>query len=281
MLEYSPEAKRVSSVFFQYKNDIDIYTEDGLNNRVFYLALFKKLIDPKIKIENITTLGRRRDVIKACKNEPKSPRRKLFIIDGDLTIVHGKNEMQDNLFVLDSYCIENYLFDEQSVVEYISCNSGKAIEEVKKELNYESWLKCYSSHFIDLFLHFAIADDINLEFKLFNAEKYFPGSMKTFSHKLIEDDVADLKKRIILKVGEEKFNSLYMLFSCNWPDSTKHFLRLISGKDYLIPLLNIKTTSMSTSGSLPNKTFTKNFLLKHCTLKRLVGLKLKIESLFN
>ena len=160
MLELSDESKRLVSTFLTYRNEIDIYTEDELKDKEFYKVLFNRLLENKIKINDITPLGGRKNVISRCETEPDNGRKKIFIIDGDVTIIHGKNiPSLKNLFVLDAYCIENFVLDKQSVINFIYLNcASKPKEEIELELNFEVWLNSYSNKLVDLFIHFAITD---------------------------------------------------------------------------------------------------------------------------
>ena len=174
MLQLSEEAKRLKSTFLAYRNDVDIYTEDEDKDKEFYRVLFRRLIRQDIVINDVTPLGSKDAVKNRCINEPDNSRKKLFIIDGDVTIIHGKDiPVLKNLFVLDAYCIENYLLDEESIIHFIYLNCAiKAKEDISKELDFSTWLQEYSSGFIDLFIHFAIANYFGLKYTLFNAYKY-------------------------------------------------------------------------------------------------------------
>jgi hypothetical protein len=79
MIKYTDEVKRVVSKFFQYRNDIDIYTEDEDKDREFYRLIFSRILDQSIKIKDITPLGNKDNLIKRCKAEPENGRKKIFI----------------------------------------------------------------------------------------------------------------------------------------------------------------------------------------------------------
>src|SRR5690606_13612588 len=122
--------------------------------------LFKRLLKNDIVINDITPLGNKDIVINRCKNEPENGRKKLFIIDGDVTIIHGQSIPQfKNLFVLDAYCIENYLIEKETAIHFIYLNCAvRPKQAIVEELDFDSWLSSYSNSFIDLFLHFALSN---------------------------------------------------------------------------------------------------------------------------
>ena len=143
MIELSQEPQRLMSTFLAYRNDIDIYTEDNEKDKEFYKVLFKRLIKNDIVINDVTPLGNKQNVIERCKNEPENGRKKLFIIDGDITIIHGENLPNlPNLFILEAYCIENFLINKNTIVQflYMSCGT-KSIEEIESELEYPGQIK--------------------------------------------------------------------------------------------------------------------------------------------
>lgn len=112
--------------FFAYRNEIDIYTEDKKTDKEFYKALLSRLVEGKVKINDITPLGCKANVLKAYDDQLKtSNRKKIFIVDGDLDLIIGTNrKSENNLVVLDSYCIENYIVDERASLELLYYSIG-------------------------------------------------------------------------------------------------------------------------------------------------------------
>ncbi|MEQ9413306.1 MAG: DUF4435 domain-containing protein, partial [Cyclobacteriaceae bacterium] len=100
--------------FFAYRNDVDIFTEDRVADKEFYKSIFKRLFQGKIKINDVTPLGCKANVLDAYDTQnPKPKRKQYYIVDGDLDLINGTNRKEEkNLIVLDSYCIENYLINE-------------------------------------------------------------------------------------------------------------------------------------------------------------------------
>ena len=175
MIRYSLKAKRLYSKFFSYRNDVDIYTEDEQKDKEFYNKLFSRLLNGSdIKINDITPLGCKQNVITRCKEEPESDRKKIFIVDGDIDLIFDNNEKGiKNLFVLDAYCIENLIIDERASTEFLYLNLGiESKENVNKALNFEKWINYNSEALIDLFLHFSISKEIGQNFILYNANRF-------------------------------------------------------------------------------------------------------------
>lgn len=279
MLELSDEPKRLVSTFLTYRNEIDIYTEDELKDKEFYKVLFNRLLENKIKINDITPLGGRNNVIKRCENEPDNGRKKIFIIDGDVTIIHGKDiPALKNLFVLDAYCIENFVFDKKSVLNFIYLNcASKPKEEIENELQFDDWLSGYTNKLVDLFIHFAISDFFGGRFTLFNAYKFHPKD--TYSEDVVEQDIEKLKSEILLLTSKQNYDLKYENLKSQWTSCVTSLLTIVSGKDYLIPILLFKTLHYKKSKAMPTVQETKFMLAQNCDLNRLSKLKEAIEAL--
>lgn len=281
MLEYNDEAKRLVSTFLTYRNDIDIYTEDEEKDREFYKALFSRLIKSEILINDVTPLGCKQKVIDTCRLEPKSNRKKIFIIDGDVTLINGNIIELENLYVLDRYCIENFLIDKDSTCNFIYLNCGtKSKKQLENDLEFENWLNSYSESLISLFIHFAIINHFGGKFTLFNANKYHikDNGILSFDSKLVNNDIEILKQEAIENYGEVSYNLKLNELCQKWTNSIDNLLKIVSGKDYLIPILLIKTQQFKSSKSLPSLEEIKINLVQHFDTSTLQNLKEMIEA---
>jgi hypothetical protein len=279
MLELSDEPKRLVSTFLTYRNEIDIYTEDELKDKEFYKVLFSRLLDGKVKVNDITPLGARTNVIRRCETEPENGRKKIFIIDGDVTIIHGKDiPTLKNLFVLDAYCIENFVLDKQSVLNFIYLNcASKPKKEIEDELKFEDWLSSYSNKLVDLFIHFGIADFFGGKFTLFNAHKFH--NKENYFEEIVEQDIEKLKAEILLLTTEADYELKYEELNNQWTNCISSLMTIVSGKDYLIPILLLKTQCFKKSKAMPTVEEAKFMLAQNCNLDRLSKLKEAIEAL--
>lgn len=281
MLEYTDESKRLVSTFFAYRNDVDIYTEDQDKDKEFYRVLFSRLLKPEIRINDINPLGSKSQVIDRCANEPKGDRRKIFIIDGDIALIDGNKIELENLFVLDKYCIENFLIDPNSTCNFVYLNCGtKSREQLLLDIEFDQWLNNYSESLIQLFIHFAITNHFGGKFTLFNANKYHSVSNGhyVFDRQLVDNDIQDLKNEIISKYGLDNYEEKLVEFNSKWLNNIENLLTIVSGKDYLIPILLIKTQQYKKSKSLPTLEEVKINLVQHFDISKLEKLKNLIEA---
>lgn len=278
MLRYNLIARRLYSRFFQYRNDIDIYTEDQEKDRQFYRSLFTRLLsNTGLRINDITPLGCKQDVINRCKVEPKSERKFFFIVDGDIDLIFDNNEtIIDNLFVLNAYCIENLIIDEKSAIEFLYINVGTdSRENIQKTLDFDKWLSCFSEALINLFLHFSISKEIGQHFLIFNAHKFSKTRKKETILEIekLEQYTKVVKTGILNEIDEDHYNRLIIKRRAKWPVSNDTLLTIVSGKDYLIPLLQFRIQKYKYTKGLFTLEAIKLFLAEHCELTRLESLK--------
>lgn len=283
MISLSDESKRLVSTFFAYRNDIDVYTEDEDKDKEFYRVLFKKLLQSGTVINDVTPLGPKSEVIKRCMLEPKNDRKKIFIVDGDVGCIHGENIPElDNLYVLDGYCIENFLFEKTSICSFIYYECAtKSLDKIEEDLDFDTWLIAYAKDLINLFVHFSLVDYFGGRFTIFNSNKFHDkiAGKLVFSKTLVEHEIESLRLEILKLATEEQYETKLTEINSKWDPTVDNFLKIVSGKDYLIPILLIKSQEFKKSKALPSLEETKLRLLSNCGLSRLTGLKTAIESL--
>lgn len=289
MKKFSFESLKAIPRFFAYRNEIDIYTEDKFTDKEFYRAIFERLTEGKVKINDITPLGCKANVLKAYdEQDEKSQRKKLFIVDGDLDLIIGTNRKPEkNLVVLDSYCIENYIVDEVAGIEIIYYSDGVSDKsKISKRLNFSKWIGYNQTDLINLFLNLAILRMFGGGPKIKSASKFLTSDKKQvildksairiYSDR-IKNEAIDLLKNKGYSTPEKLYKEEFMKLVEKWGYSNETLLQIVSGKDYLVQLFqhrinfNIGKSKMM----FPKQSF-KLFLANHCELERLDFLKRKI-----
>jgi Protein of unknown function (DUF4435) len=145
-------------VFLEQFSEINFYVEDE-NQENFYLEVFTRLF-PKIHISQIFGLGGKANVLEHSSDPANAARqvRSIYVLDKDFDDLLGKIQRRDNVFYLDKYCIENYLFDEDALVAIaIECHPKKTREQHLGELAFAAFLSRATSSLEPLFrLFFAV-----------------------------------------------------------------------------------------------------------------------------
>ncbi|MCA3913082.1 DUF4435 domain-containing protein [Vibrio vulnificus] len=225
-------------------NELDVYIEDTKSGyQKIYINILSRLFSEEYKIEDVNPVGPREDVIKLCRDKQKKiTRPSLFFIDGDLFLLKGEESpLPKGVFRLPRYSIENILFDEKSILEYLDEeHETKLHDEIKSEINFQEWIDKNKEPLINLFINYALVQ----KHKIF--------SIKTIKHKvssfteeeseyvnydLIKIKIEECKKLIVKKIGEENYNKEFDMARKNITKVDCELLCHVSGKDYILPLM--------------------------------------------
>jgi hypothetical protein len=243
--------------------------------------LFERLIDPKVVINDITPLGSKTNVIKACQNDTDSRKNKIYIVDGDLDLIYDNNPKRiANLFVLDSYCIENYLIEETGIILFMHKLDGeKSKSQIKLNLDFGNWIN-FNTCLIDLFIHYSIMKELSIDYSIISLSKLTKSSRQGafLDQKKVINLVKALKFQIITSKSEKEYKRLIKSRAKKWKNDHHTFLKIISGKDFLLPLLEFKIKCLCNSANLlMRRKAIKVNLASYCSLERLKKLKRAIE----
>ncbi|MBF8650703.1 DUF4435 domain-containing protein [Pseudomonas putida] len=159
-MERSKAAKFASSIFFEKFNDFDIYTEDTTPGYPKIVASFlSQALGSNVAIDKVFPLGQRGDVIKAARTRDHKGRRAAYIVDGDLFLLAGEREqIPENVIVLPRYCIENYMLDEDAILDFMDNEHIlESRENLEARLNLQSWIQRSADGLRELFRYFAAA----------------------------------------------------------------------------------------------------------------------------
>ena len=237
------KARHNKSLFYQEYNDIDIYIEDTEKViKKIYTEILTKALKTKYKVSNVFPLGGRNEVLLQCRNDQENGERdRIYIIDGDLHLITEKNDFNlKRLFILDKYCIENYLINENSIIEFLyEEDETKNRESLLIEFNINDWI-IKNQLLIDLFIVYALS------------KKYIPAE-QTVSYKInklissnsgyidetkVQTRIKNIKNMIIKDIGESTFNEEFKQIKLRY--QYYNLLDIVSGKDYLLPLIIFK-----------------------------------------
>lgn len=281
MITYKDYILPTISIFFKYKNDVDIFIEDS-NDEEFYKTLFQRLLGKRM-IAKVFSCGCKSKTIKACDNDQtKRNRKRLYIVDGDLDLIFNNNR-NDLLYfyVLDRYCIENFLLNEDGIIETLHDIIIADREVIKKQLGYNNWLKSIAYHLIELFLHYSIKHELKI------GTKTVSNNVGSFCKKIhgvtvldiskIEIEIDKIRVEILSSITEHKYNDLIYDRRQLWPPSILSLTSIVSGKDYLLPLLTFRFKKLKGKETYNLKYEALRMrLVKTCNFESLENLKWKI-----
>ena len=181
-------------------------------------------------------------MIAACKEDQElDGRKKLYVIDGDLELLRGQRRPNlRHLYRLRAYCVENYLWDEETVAVAITTLAPQwAWEVVVRDMDFEGWFRRNEGALHRLFVCYAVVSEI-------------AGDVQTVGssvHQLLRDNdqqfnlcpmkvsrrIMALYRTALKKATKKKVRDVFDRVCKN--GGRLGARRFVSGKDYLFPPL--------------------------------------------
>ena len=278
-IEFSTEVRQAATVFTQYRNTIDIYTEDKEEDKIFYVSLLTRLLaGTDIHIKDVYPLGCRNTVISCCQKDTDAKRRKLYIVDGDIYLQFRDKEKYDGLYVLDAYCIENFMICEESLC-YLAfrLDGRKPFEEVKQLLNIPQVLNSLVHPLTDLFFYYSIQMELYGQYEILHIDAYLDDKRENIDNTKIENKIADIRSG--LKSYGKEDNEIDLLLEQRkerFPYNLETLLTVVSAKNYIIPYFrHLINKKMEYNIRIPNESWKFNLVDKY-EIERLNCLKEEI-----
>lgn len=245
MLKWPGRAKAAIRKLFEPLQEVDVYVEDE-NDEAFYRCLLNNATYNKVKVARVFALGGRDAVIRAAGSHDHHARRAVFIVDGDLPWVKGDPLPQlTGLHCHDAYCVENLLLCERALSTIVSQEIATTEDDAQRQLAFWDWRESITAPLIELFAAFGTVHEYNPDVPTVGqgvgvmcVKHRSPPITKLDSSKVrgardraltAAEAVADVHTVVT------RYKSLCARIS-GLPDP----LRAISGKDYLLPLLDFR-----------------------------------------
>jgi hypothetical protein len=256
-------------------NDISFFIEDDFQENL-YFQILKKLF-PNVKLSKIFPLGGKTSIIKKaikCSTNNK----KVFILDNDFDEILNLKETLPNLFYLQRYSIENYLFEPASVYELIKEENTKVkLRTIKNQFNFFNFINDCSSILLELSAHFFLIRKFELGIKYLNIDPHrdcdwesTPNQIKITS---VRDFYLNVENSLKLKRPRIKYSKQLVLARKHFK-ATKAIIN-IPGK-YLANLLKVVLKKIFNFVQCSIDSFIYR-LMKNCSLTSLHFLKDAIE----
>lgn len=254
-LQRKDAAKFSKSKLLDKYNDIDIYIEDTAKNYdKLYVNIFKRIFNDQYKIDNVYPIGSRGNVIKKC-NEKKDNIKKptLFVVDGDLYMLKGENELPRGVFRLPYYCIENLLLDVNAIINYIDEEHTSLREEdIVSEFSYDEWKSVCEYPLVELFIRYAMIQKLNIpsvpNVSIPIKDFLDDNDNSTIDPEKVKNKISDLDGVIVNSKGQEIFTETYQEILERMESSLCKLTTHVSGKDYLYPMIHSKVSTILSKG---------------------------------
>lgn len=274
MISWPKRAADALRALFQPLQDIDVFVEDA-NDEVFYTRLLARVAHERVRIARVFAKGGREAVIEAARVHDFTQRRALFVIDGDLDLVAGIPAPRlPGLYRLDAYCVENYLVCKKAAIQVL-------VEELVIEaaaadalLDFEGWIGDVSEPLTRLFAAFGTVRRIHPEVrtvsqkvtKLLTDHRLDPAKADAARASALQAIEAIAPRDQIEALDDEIYASIRQ---------KPVPLDVVSGKDFLLPLLDLRLRSHGCKIARRTLRFR---LAIHCDTVRLSSLLTALEK---
>ena len=276
-LNYSTETLQISSSFLAYRNNITIYTEDEEKDKEFYRILFRRLLEgTNIVINDVFPLGSCDNVYKKCLQEDCSNGPCLYIMDGDIFIMTNPKHHIPHLYILDSYCIENKIIDEDAICQAFYNYIGKIdYDTVKTTIDYNAILNLLKRPFMCLYNYYALQQELCGYYTKDKSVRFFDVKTNKLRYNEIKKKINEVVYEISTKKGlnHSDIKKMYIERSLSYPHTVDSLLKYVSGKDYLLPCLFAFCSNKLNFKYGLDKEAKKFQLARYCSLDGLAGLR--------
>lgn len=241
--KYSPKAARALGMLKDFYNDIEIFVEDNSCHNVM-LFICREILGPTIKLTSLNQLGGRSAVLTACRlDQANDDRRKLYIIDGDFDLLLGKTKPRlKHLHRLRCYCIENLLFDDQSIVSLAAQASPNTPPNVlANKISHDRWMSDLTRTLLPLFIAYEITVSLTPHVPTTSVSVYKltePGPQgPQISRRKLLARIRSLLDQVRTQSDWSEIIEMKFLIRERVREFRGNQDYLISGKDYIFPLL--------------------------------------------
>lgn len=242
MIRYSPRSARAIGLLKSFYNDIEIFVEDKSSPNM-HLLISRRILGDEVRLSSVNPLGGREAVVEACRlDQAVSPRKRLYLIDGDLDLIMGRAKPKlKYLYRLKAYCVENLLLG-QSAVEAVCLQSAPQLQplQVRTALDFPSWMADLAKGLVPLFKAYGMIRAIDPTLRTVGTAVHplcvqHSGCLildyrKVFAHiRRLFRQINPVGRRFRLRNFRPGVEA-----RCSGDVSD---LRYVSGRDYLLPLL--------------------------------------------
>ena len=150
------------------------------------------------------------------------------------------------------YCIENIFCDIDSIIEVI--NQEEPVlktDQLKNKFDYRTWEHQHKDKLFELFIEYAIARELKPDLQTVHhgchrllADKKPSKHKGCVSDTLINDRIDEVKNAVISATSMSQYNFIKQDMLNNFNNSSFDKFDVISGKDYLFPLLRMRAQAV-------------------------------------
>ena len=281
MLQYSDAARELMPRFYAVYNDIDVFVEDE-DDEIFYEELLQKLVSDLLRIKRVFGVGGKQNLLKKVMEYSSHPMADnvFFVADGDFDrILDISPPLNYRLHVLDEYCVENFLFEEDAICVVVQEEKpSKTLEQWKTILSVDIWLEETIKVLTPLFACFIFLQKYDTgepNIRVGLAKFISDGKRPRLDISKVNEYIVHLQKDFQTRCNtnfQEEISKIEQKMGGTWQERKRY----ICGKKYLFPLLIFEIRQhCRRSLDVDSLRFR---LVKHCRLDSLSSLRQQMEQ---
>lgn len=231
-------------VLFRPFNDIDVYVEDSVGRNV-YECLIERMLNGRAKVTRVVQLGSRQQVLAHCaQDQSEGGRPRLYVIDGDIDLLTGVPAPSlKHLYRLAVYCSENLLVTENAIIEVAFDSDGEADKQALRDtVRFEDAVREWEHLLGPLFVLYAAAAALDLPIE---TAGYHVMNLCTVYDRRPKLDASKVEARrdvirdgLVAAYGSDAVDATISAVERRWLANPRAVLAFISGKSYLLPLVD-------------------------------------------
>lgn len=246
--ERSVQAASAKSVFFEEINDIDIYIEDtAFGYSKLFSILFSRVFEGQYKVGKVFPLGGRKAVIEEHASN-QSVRPSIYIVDGDLFLLTGDSVSNvKGLYKFPYYCVENVLCDHESLLSVMDEEEPeKDISKLHELFGYQKWLINNEDKLFSLFVEYGVSMLLNPQVKTvaFKVSDLVSCNKGELDDVKLLSRIESLREISLGSSSYKDYQAMHKKILDDFEISGLSKLDVVSGKDYLFPLLKTRAKSV-------------------------------------
>ncbi|PQJ83519.1 DUF4435 domain-containing protein [Aliivibrio sifiae] len=240
----SDAANQSVGLFYRGLQDIEIYVED-VDAAALYTELLTRATGGRVNIKKVISLAGREKVVEMCQQyDEEFPA--LFIIDGDLDLLHSEREGPINrLYQHRLYCLENYLFCQNASAELLRDHSGRLLKDQAIDLlEWDDFITNITPTLLELFKVYAVSwkaleedriTTVSRSYHTMCSQKKKPSRWDLCSVK-VQEVIDGINTQVLEVITQEQYQEIYDSVT-NIVGTLSTPLCAVSGKDYLLKAL--------------------------------------------
>lgn len=242
MIRYTRDAQLARAHLLRAYNDLIVFVEDEKCQNM-HVRVLSRVVEGAGRISNVFPLGGRANVLaEALADSDDNPKR-IYIIDGDLDLLTERNvPLCPRLHRLSAYSMENLVVTERGIIEVaIECAVDESESSLVARISFNDRKTFIVRTLLPLFQHYAVVSrlDLDIDTVSYSVVRLCERKedVEVLCPRLVACRVRNVRRQIVEKVGWEAYRRTLgqvRQASGMQPDQS----RLISGKDYLLPLVH-------------------------------------------